>query len=531
MDFSKHYSTKATPQHRPIPGRKDMVKNDGGGFGFAVNPWARLDRFLILGSEGGTFYVGEREMTVQNADNIVALIKQDGKRVLDRVVEVSHKGLAPKNDPAIFALALICTFGDDATKKAAYDSITKVCRIGTHLFAFYENVRKLRKSSGGLKRGIRMFYEKRPTDKLLIQLMKYRQRNGWSQADVIRLAHPKFPKDAEGVALKLLGKEPGDKAVPEIWKAFEEIQTLKDKKDVKRAVELITQHKLPWEAVPTEMHGHADLWEAFLPNMGYTALLRNLSRLTRLGLVTAHGFDGTTKLIGEKFADAEALKESRLHPLTILNGMRAYGSGHSDRGDSSWTPSQKIVDILDDAFYAAFANVEPTGKNFLLGLDVSGSMHMSKIAGMALTPREASAALALVTARVEPNTYIYGFSNTFIEIKISKKSRLQDAIKLVSNLPFNSTDCSLPMEWAIKNSADVDVFAVYTDNDTNTGRRHPTQALEDYRQKSGKENAKLVVVGMTASNFTIADPKDSRQMDVVGFSTETPQSISAFVRM
>ena len=41
-------------------------------------------------------------------------------------------------------------------------------------------------------------------------------------------------------------------------------------------------------------------------------------------------------------------------------------------------------------------------------------------------------------------------------------------------------------------------------------------------------NAKLVVVGMTASNFSIADPRDAGMLDVVGFDTATPKVISEF---
>ena len=96
------------------------------------------------------------------------------------------------------------------------------------------------------------------------------------------------------------------------------------------------------------------------------------------------------------------------------------------------------------------------------------------------------------------------------------------------DMPFGSTDCSLPMVWATKNNAKIDVFVIYTDNETNTGRIHPSQALKEYRKKSGI-NAKLIVVGTASSNFTIADPKDAGMMDVVGFSADTPQVINAFV--
>lgn len=39
---------------------------------------------------------------------------------------------------------------------------------------------------------------------------------------------------------------------------------------------------------------------------------------------------------------------------------------------------------------------------------------------------------------------------------------------------------------------------------------------------------KLVVVGMVANGFSIADPNDAGMMDVVGFDTATPMLISDF---
>lgn len=51
-----------TPQTEPIPG-KNMVQNEAGGFSFALDDMARLQRFLVLGSAGGTYYASERKLT------------------------------------------------------------------------------------------------------------------------------------------------------------------------------------------------------------------------------------------------------------------------------------------------------------------------------------------------------------------------------------------------------------------------------------------------------------------------------------
>ena len=75
--FTKYFSTKTTPQSEPIPGT-NQVPNSAGGFAWELDDWARLDRFLVLGSEGGTYYVGERKLTRENAAVVARCIAADG---------------------------------------------------------------------------------------------------------------------------------------------------------------------------------------------------------------------------------------------------------------------------------------------------------------------------------------------------------------------------------------------------------------------------------------------------------------------
>jgi 60 kDa SS-A/Ro ribonucleoprotein len=142
-NYSKHFNTRETPQNQAIPGRH-MVPNSAGGFAFGVDDWTRLDRFLILGNEGGSYYATERKLTVDNAKAVVRCIQQDGVRVVNRMTEISQAGRAPKNDPALFVLALCSKFGDLATKHAAFEAFGQVVRIGTHLFKFNEEVKGFR---------------------------------------------------------------------------------------------------------------------------------------------------------------------------------------------------------------------------------------------------------------------------------------------------------------------------------------------------------------------------------------------------
>ncbi|MEO6526614.1 MAG: TROVE domain-containing protein, partial [Gemmatimonadaceae bacterium] len=118
FDFSQHVSTRlrrlVTPQAEQIP-FSTQIPNSAGGYAWPVDHWTRLDRFLVLGSEGGTYYIGERPLTRENAAAVTACLAEDGARVVRRTVEISESGRAPKNDPALFVLAMAAGLGDDAT--------------------------------------------------------------------------------------------------------------------------------------------------------------------------------------------------------------------------------------------------------------------------------------------------------------------------------------------------------------------------------------------------------------------------------
>src|SRR5262245_56681601 len=190
INYAKIFNHRATPQSQPIAGSR-QVSNSGGGYSWQVDDWTRLDRFLILGAEGGTFYIGERDLVKQNHDAIVRCIKSDGVRVVNRIVEISDAGRAPKNDPAIFALAMCAKLGNDATRAAAYAALAKVCRIGTHLMHFADYAQGFGGWGRGMRKAVAGWFNTKPAGDLAYQLVKYQSRDGWSNRDLLRLSHPR----------------------------------------------------------------------------------------------------------------------------------------------------------------------------------------------------------------------------------------------------------------------------------------------------------------------------------------------------
>jgi 60 kDa SS-A/Ro ribonucleoprotein len=249
-------SKKRTPQSEPIPGSQ-QVANSAGGYSFAVDDWTRLERFLVLGAEGGSYYATERQLTLENAKAVLRCIASDGPRTVARMVEVSEAGRAPKNDPAIFALALAASHGDDATRRAALGALPRVCRIGTHLFHFAEYVDGMRGWGRGLRDAVARWYDALPAEKLAYQAVKYQQRDGWSHRDLLRLSHPK-PKTEQhrGVYHWVTQGWPGagdephpDAALRLIW-AFERAKRAETADEI---ASLIRDYGLPREAVPTRV--------------------------------------------------------------------------------------------------------------------------------------------------------------------------------------------------------------------------------------------------------------------------------------
>ncbi len=513
-------STRRTPQH--VQADKRQVPNSAGGWAFTVQKTARLHRFLTLGTDGGTYYTSERDITLKNADVVLAWARNDTAGLVREVVAISQAGRAPRNNPALFALAAAASLGDPDGKRAALDALPLVARTGTHLFIFAGYVQQFRGWGRGLRRAVGQWYlGKDEAGQLAYQVLKYRQREGWTHRDLLRLAHPAHRPLFAWIA----GKETADP--PPLVEAFIKAQAATTVKEWTSLIAGSEPPFLSWEMLPDAALNEPDVWVALLASgMPQTALMRQLPRLTRLGVLAP--MSAAQQNVAIQLADPAHLAKARVHPVNILVALRTYASGHGARGQTEWTPVPQITDALDAAFYAAYGTVTPAGKRTMLALDVSGSM-MGAVSGLPITCREATAALGLVTAATEPVTVITGFSTSLMPLNISPRQRLDDAIAAISNLPFGGTDCSLPMIWALANNVDVDHFSVYTDNETWAGQVHPHQALAEYRQKTGIP-ARMSVVGMTATDFTIADPDDPGTLDIAGFDSAVPNLLADFAR-
>jgi len=558
--------------------KSTQVENRSGGFVFTADDWTRLNRFLIIGNENGTYYASARELTMENYDVILRCLKLDSKRTVDTIVQISDEGRAVKNAPAIFALAVCSVHGDDKTRAYANKMMPKVARFSTALFEWVLAVLSLKEGhkAKGMLRAMGRWYTEKDAVKLAYQICKYPGRSVGGQrlthGDLLRMCRISRPTadgkparngralttpsdehatifhyathgvtSEEVLVKRAKDSEASGKTQESPGLLVSELEALKDgtlkyiwaheqsmnSTDINEVVKLVTAYGLTRESIPPQFRNEKKVQKALLPKMPIGALIRNLGQMTSSGLLKSLS-DETSLAIG-KITNEEALKKSRLHPMTIMLALKTYSKGSGMR--TSWSPVSAIKDALEEAFYKAFNYVEPTGKKFLLGIDVSASMASSGWGSFdhpsGIVPREAASVVAMTIARTEKNYAMMGFSRTFVPLNITAKDSLDTVIRRTSNLPFSSTDCSLPMQYAMDNEMDVDVFVVLTDNETNTGYAHPFEALKRYRKKFNK-NAKLVVMAFAANKFTIADPSDAGMMDIAGLDSNVPRILSEF---
>ena len=269
------------PQSKPLPGQ---LPNSAGGFTWGVDDFQRLRRFICLGSEGGTYYVNEQKLGRENAEAILRLLRSgQGTEVVKEIVTFSVEGRAAKQEPIIFALALCARDEDEGTKKAAYAALNRVCRIPTHLFAFVQYCESLSAGTGwgrAHRRAVQSWYLEKSPRQLAQLVTKYQRREGWSHFDLLRLSHVKAEEPGHACVFKYIVKgldecwpefAGGGDEVDGVLQFLQAVESVKVAQDEGSAVEMIQQHKLVREHVPTQLLNSTKVW-----NWGSNSITRTL---------------------------------------------------------------------------------------------------------------------------------------------------------------------------------------------------------------------------------------------------------------
>jgi 60 kDa SS-A/Ro ribonucleoprotein len=481
---------------------------------FAIDDAKRLLRFLVLGSESGTYSAAPLEHTAENLEALLRMLKGGrGEEAVGIIKAVSVAGRAAKQAATMSALAVCAQLGDTPTRQSAYSALPAVCRTPTHLFEFVERAEAAAQGSTGWgrarRRAISGWYVHRRPEALAEALTKYRQRNGWSHRDVLRLCHAKplskahellfmyavkgidetrcrYGQAAEaeqaageaalcGRVLAYLEAVEAAKALNTAVAVDEEVDSAQSRA-AETCAALIAKHKLRREHIPSRLLNESTVWEALLEGMPLTALVRNLGKISSLGMLDTRAADGDANPqafvreteICARLGDAAALKSARVHPFSLLLAKATYSMGHGHKGGLEWPVSAEVCEALGTSFELSLAGLPPlpeeagwctvaeavpppARRRILQAVDVSGSMAWSAVLGSeVINARLGAAALAYITQkRAGPGDTIstVGFGKHVTEIAGLDTARsLDEATAAISELPDGPLDLVLMLD-------------------------------------------------------------------------------------
>jgi 60 kDa SS-A/Ro ribonucleoprotein len=549
----KHGQTAPRADHEAI-----MINNLAGGYTYQVSDKEYLERVLILGTNGNTYYASAMKMTADAMNYIKNMIKNGkGKLVVDIIKDIYENGRAPKQDSTFFALAMVTQ--EDVPVEVKTEALELIAKLRTfsHLYTL-EGMRKALGGKKGFGRGMRKSMLKLVKNKtgkqFAYQATKYRSRKcgeeSWSIDDIIKCSHipsKDLSEDGQLVLVylikgmekceeeyaKLQAPSNGSKETIGYLRAVEAVKS--GESTVDTVIQLVRQYNLPREVLNTSLLNSVEVWNALLfttsvgecgkivrrVTMPINALFRNLGVMSSKGVF---GDQSVATLVGEHIVKQHILKNGYVHPVTVLLAKLTYKTGHSLKGKLIWPVNNTILNALEEAFYVSFQAVEGTGKKILHAVDCSGSM-ICKIASVPqISSCEAVGTLVMEAVRrehkyakemkakgtpVDNLQEVMLFSKSGNKVTISPDMKLEQVMKIIQS-DYQTTDCSQPIIKALEEyrktngkSGCYDLFIVYTDNETYaSGSKHPSELLDEYIKETGLQS-RLVIYATTPTMNTI----------------------------
>ncbi len=513
-----------TPQIQPIPGREaEMIRGRSGGFMFNAGIWKLLRRCLLIGTAQSTYYAGQSELT----EDFVAVLNQaiatDPRQVADEILYASD-GNAINQSAPIFALVLLSMGESRQAKKAFQEIFPQVVRTGSHFYEWLSYTKSLR-GFGAIIRAVgKNWLTNSDVKSLAYQLLKYRQRHGFTNRDALRLFHVKPPTISHQLLFNWVVKGwedlPAEIPAPElaqIW-WYEWL-----KRNPEQTYLAIAQGHLTHEMAAPIGIMDKQAWQLLFQEMPIGALLRNLGSLTEIGILAPNELENLAR-VEAILNHKDHLRKGYIHPISVLKALKTYQSqGKLGRTHKTWHPVDKIVEILEKAVEMSLEIIEPTGKVFMHAIDVSGSMS-SLVTSVGLSCCEIATVMSLVTAKAEKHYAIRGFATEFRNLKISHQDSFSSAMTKASNQNFGGTNASVAYEWMIDHNFKADVICFWTDSESWVGYPHPSQALKKYRDQINR-HIKAVYITLAPDRITLVDPSDPLSWDLAGFDPGIPRLI------
>lgn len=526
----------------------------------------RLRRFLRTGLEGSRYQAGGvgaagAKFSSESAPTLHALVEgtmapvvlQELLRLVDNTDENSPRQAACPEAIA-YALALCAASDHRPTKAAAYTAFPQICKCPAQLFAVTRYLEEVSEGTGwgrAHRRAVSRWYtatEGSGARQLAAQTTRVVRRHRWTHTDLLRLAHVRPPQHRPGVAVVLRylarglpaaakmveEKEAEGGSIEEAREALAYLQAVHEvrhTKDEQVAARLLEEHQLALEHVPSHLLRSKEVWLCLVRRLPLDELVAHVPRLSRGGLLARGPLVGALR---ERLRSASEQSPPRLGPLETYALKRSLEAGrpkhhHHHHHRSS---SHQLDDVVAALHEHSFKAVSPTGKRYLVAVDVRGPMTHGRTRGLdGLTPAEVSALMLQALVRTGDAVTAVAFSaRGLTPLDVDGQMSLADISRRMRETPMGAVDVSLPLRWAREQKHLFDLVLVCTDNQTQSWSIHPAQALKEYRESCSLPDTRFIVCAMCSQGFSLAPPDELGMLDMAGCDSHTLQLIQDFAK-
>lgn len=502
-----------------LPGREgQMIRNAGGGTSFADAKYEDIRKYMIMGMYGTMYYEGAKDIDTRVINSVKEAVKAgDHEIVLKMAVDVIVNREAFRRPPVIYVVCAIVSLGDENQRRRAYETIVKISVEPTDFFIANNLLDTMGVKWNSMRRGfVTKYYNQFNAPKLAKNVAKYQSRNGFSHRKALILGHPvpysgtvshifKFAVSGmEGSGLDATRSE------TKILFGLEAAKAAKTSRDI---VNAIREYGLTMEMVPTIWLKDPSVLIELLPNLGLTAVIRNLPRFQAY----VNTRTCTNEIIA-RISDENALSNQKVHPLRVFLARQFYGLGENK--NLKWQPDKHLSEALEDTMLKCY-NYLPAVKNrVVIAIDRSGSMGGASAVHQSLTSIEASKPLLYAIGKCFPNAEYVEFSSKCNPLQLTSRSSYSEFVREIHTHGAYDTNASSVIEHARyltrkEKEYPVDGIIMVTDGMFNSGT-HMSSAIREYAKEFGKP-VKSGCAIISAYSGTPSDPGDPNQLTTIGY--------------
>ena len=340
-----------------------------------------------------------------------------------------------------------------------------------------------------------------------------------SLADIVKMVHPR-PQDPHREALfgYFINRDHAAGALPDLVRAFEAFKKGESKVIPDVPFQMLTALKL---GTPE--------WVEIACRAPWQMTRMNLNTFARHGVFKEKGM---TALIADRLRDPEKIAKARVFPYQL---MAAY-----KMAESNPEVPRYVCEALQDAMEIATRNVpEIPGKVYLFP-DISGSMH-SPVTGYrqgstsAVRCIDVAALVAATVLRKNPRAEVIPFESDVVQVRLNPRDSVMTNAEKLAKLPCGGTNCSAPLAFLNKRSAEGDLVIYISDNESWVDSPHygcwggsATATMNEwsnFRQRN--PGAKMVCIDIQPYGTVQAKEREDI-LNIGGFSDQVFDVIAEF---